>query len=113
MPIVVDRRTGKINSAPEITQEQMDHLWETVVWSWAEKNIDKLVELPVEKKTLSVAEAAEVVGVSTRYMYDLVKIKGFPTIQIGRRLLVSAKGLELWLDEQAQKGWNGRYTEGA
>lgn len=66
----------------------------------------------MEKKTLSVAEAAKVVGISDRYMYDLVKTKGFPTIQIGRRLLVSAKGLERWLDEQAQKGWNGRYTEG-
>ena len=111
MPIIVDRCTGEIMSAPDITQEQRDRLWEAVVWSWAEKNIDKLVELPVEKKTLSVAEAAEAVGVSTRYMYDLVKTKGLPTIQIGRRLLVSAKGLEQWLDEQAQKGWKGRYTE--
>ena len=58
MPIVVDRRTGKIISAPEITQEQRDHFWETVVRSWAGRNIDKLVELYVEKKTLSVAEAA-------------------------------------------------------
>ena len=59
----------------------------------------------MEKKTLSVAEAAKVVGISSRYMYDLVKTEGFPTIRIGRRLLVSAKGLEQWLDEQAQKGW--------
>ena len=65
----------------------------------------------MEKLTLSVAEAAKIVGISTRYMYDVVKIKGFPTIQIGRRLLVSAKGLERWLEEQAQKGWNGRYIE--
>ena len=68
----------------------------------------------MDKKTLSVAEAAAVVGISTRYMYDLVKTKGFPTIQIGRRLLVSAKGLEQWLDEQAQKGWDngsGRINE--
>lgn len=106
MPIIVDRHTGKIISGPEITREQRDLFWEIVVRSWAERNIDKLVELPVEKKMLSVAEAAEVVGVSTRYMYDLVKTEGFPTIRIGRRLLVSAKGLERWLDEQARKGWN-------
>lgn len=60
----------------------------------------------MEKKTLSVAEAAKAVGIITRYMYDLVKTKGFPTIQIGHRLLVSTKGLERWLDEQAQKGWD-------
>jgi len=64
----------------------------------------------MDKKTLSVAEAAAAVGISTRYMYDLVKIKGFPTIQIGRRLLVSVKGLEQWLEERAQKGWNSECT---
>jgi len=65
----------------------------------------------MEKKTLSVAEAAEVVGISERYMYNLVKTKGFPTIQIGKRLLVSRPGLERWLEEQAQKGWCGKHVE--
>ena len=46
------------------------------------------------KLTLSVPEAADVLGVSPSKMYQIVRIKGFPTIQIGRRLLVSAKGLE-------------------
>lgn len=58
-----------------------------------------------EKLTLSVPEAAQIVGVSQSKMYEIVKIKGFPTIQIGRRLLVSAKGLERWIEEQAEKGW--------
>lgn len=55
-----------------------------------------------EKLTLSVPEAAQIVGVSQSKMYE---IKGFPTIHIGRRLLVSAKGLERWIEEQAEKGW--------
>ena len=59
----------------------------------------------MEKLTLSVAEAAKVVGISDRYMYDLVKTEGFPTIQVGRRLLVSAPGLKRWLEAQAQKGY--------
>lgn len=58
-----------------------------------------------EKLTLSVPEAAQIVGVSQSKMYEIVKIKGFPTIHIGRRLLVSAKGLERWIEEQAEKGW--------
>ena len=61
----------------------------------------------MEKLTLSVAEAAEVVGISARYMYDLVRTKGFPVIKVGRRLLVSVKGLERWLEEQAQNGYTG------
>ena len=58
-----------------------------------------------EKLTLSVPEAAQIVGVSQSKMYEIVKIKGFPTIHIGRRLLVSAKGLERWIEEQAENGW--------
>ncbi len=58
-----------------------------------------------EKLTLSVPEAAQIVGVSQSKMYEIVKIKGFPTIHIGRRLLVSVKGLERWIEEQAEKGW--------
>ena len=63
------------------------------------------VELLANNRTLSVAQAARVVGISRARMYELVKIKGFPCIQIGRRLLVSTKGLERWLDEKAQAGW--------
>ena len=63
--------------------------------------------MAVEKKTYSVEEAACVVGVSARYMYDLVKTNGFPVIKVGRRLLVPIKALDLWLEEQAQKGYEG------
>lgn len=61
------------------------------------------------KKTLTVPEAAEVVGISRAKMYELVKVEGFPTIMIGNRILVSAKGLEEWLEAQARKGWQGRW----
>ena len=59
----------------------------------------------MEKLTLSVAEAAEVVGISVRSMYDLVKTQGFPTIRIRNRLLVSVPGLTRWLEAQAEKGY--------
>lgn len=58
------------------------------------------------KLTYSVPEAAKVLGVSASKMYEVVRIKGFPTIRVGNRLLVSVKGLENWIEEQAQKGWN-------
>lgn len=58
------------------------------------------------KLTYSVPEAAKVLGVSASKMYEVVRIKGFPTIRVGTRLLVSVKGLENWIEEQAQKGWN-------
>ena len=64
--------------------------------------------VPRPKLTMSVPEAAKVLGVSPPTMYQLVKSEGFPTIVIGNRLLVSVKGLERWVDEQAQKGWYAR-----
>ena len=60
------------------------------------------------KLTLSVPEAAKVIGVSRSQMYILAKSEGFPTIQVGRRVLVSVKGLERWVEEQAAKGWCGQ-----
>lgn len=62
--------------------------------------------MQIEKRTYSVEEAAQVVGISARYMYDLVKTEGFPVIRIGRRLLVPVKKLDQWLEEQAQKGYD-------
>ena len=59
----------------------------------------------MEKLTLSVAEAAEIVGISRAQMYQVVKIKGFPCIQIGKRLRVSYPGLKRWLEEKASEGW--------
>ena len=66
------------------------------------------MEITMQKKTLTVPEAAKVVGISQTKMYQLVKVEGFPTIMIGTRILVSAKGLEEWLEAQARKGWQGR-----
>ena len=59
-----------------------------------------------EKLTYSVPETARVLGISDFKAYQLVKTQGFPTIRIGKRLLVSVKGLESWVEEQAKKGWS-------
>ncbi len=58
-----------------------------------------------QKLTYSVPEAAKILGVSASKMYEVVRIAGFPTIKVGKRLLVSAKGLDRWIEQQAEKGW--------
>lgn len=65
------------------------------------------MEIPIERKklTYSVPEMAQVLGISDFKAYQLVKTQGFPTIRIGKRLLVSVSGLESWVEEQAKKGW--------
>ena len=57
------------------------------------------------KLTFSIPEAAKVIGISKTKMYELARTKGFPTILVGKRILISAKGLERWVEEQACKGY--------
>jgi len=58
-----------------------------------------------EKLTWNAYEVADILGVSVSKVYEMMRIEGFPTIKLGKRLLVSRKGLERWVEEQAQKGW--------
>lgn len=51
-----------------------------------------------ERLTLSVSEAAEELGISTKTAYDLTHLDGFPVIRIGRRTLVSRDGLRRWVE---------------
>ena len=59
-----------------------------------------------EKLTLSIPEAAKRIGISDTTMRQLARTAGFPSFRVGTRLLVSAKGLEVWVEEQARKGIN-------
>lgn len=58
----------------------------------------------MEKIALSVAEAAGLIGVSTKTMYQWAKISGFPAVKIGGRTIVYYEGLKDWIREQAGSG---------
>ena len=51
-----------------------------------------------EKLTLSVEEAGKVLGVSRQIAYKLSRRADFPTLRIGRRVLVPRKQLEEWIE---------------
>ena len=53
-----------------------------------------------EKLTLSVEEAGKVLGVSRQIAYQLSRRADFPTLRIGRRVLVPRKQLEEWIARQ-------------
>ena len=52
-----------------------------------------------EKLTLSVEEAGKLLGVSRQVAYQLSRRSDFPTLHIGRRVLVPRKQLEAWMDQ--------------
>ena len=71
-----------------------------------EKNNEQILQQIIrdQKLTLSVPEAAKRLGISDTSMRQLARTEGFPAFNIGRRILISTKGLEAWVNEQAKKG---------
>lgn len=45
MAIVIDRKTGEILAAHELTSEQKQKAWESIVKTYAERHPEKLQEL--------------------------------------------------------------------
>jgi len=54
--------------------------------------------MEVERLTLSVAEAAKILGISRNTAYELVKQKQIPYIRFGKRILIPRKRLEQILE---------------
>ena len=55
----------------------------------------------MNKLTLSVEEAAEILGISRGSAYQAVRMGEIPCIKIGKRILVPRVALEKMLDEVA------------
>ena len=53
-----------------------------------------------DKLTLSVEEMGKVLGVSRQVAFALVHRADFPSLRIGKRILVPKKQLEAWMDHQ-------------
>ena len=51
--------------------------------------------------TINADELAAVLGISRAQAYVLMHSKGFPTIHIGKRMVVHRDMLVKWMDEQA------------
>ena len=49
--------------------------------------------------TLSVREAAELIGISRPKMYELIHSHEIPSIHIGKKITISRKALMDWLSE--------------
>lgn len=56
-----------------------------------------LEQLPI---TLCAEEVAQVLGISRANAYSLMHSKGFPTLKIGKRLVVPKDKLIAWMEAQ-------------
>lgn len=57
----------------------------------------------MEKLTYTLVEAAQVLGISKSYAYELAKRNELPIVRIGSRIVLPIKRLEEWLEEQTVK----------
>ena len=61
------------------------------------KQFTSIDQLPI---TLSATQVAEVLGISRANAYTLMHSVGFPTLIIGKRMVVPKDKLLAWMDEQ-------------
>ena len=52
--------------------------------------------------SLNAQQVAEVLGIAKNSAYTLMHSEGFPTIHIGRRLVVPKEKLLQWMDDQLE-----------
>lgn len=60
--------------------------------------IEKRIEQPAV--TVSVKETANMLGVSVPKVYELIHRADFPMFKVGSRVLISAVGLQEWVNAQ-------------
>ncbi len=53
---------------------------------------------------MSVEQMADELAIGRNVAYQIIRQPGFPSFMIGRRVLISRKGLQSWIDEQCKKG---------
>lgn len=62
-------------------------------------NTPQIEQLPF---TLNAQQVADLLGIAKNSAYTLMHSEGFPTLHIGRRLVVPKEKLLQWMDEQLE-----------
>ena len=106
--------TGK--DVPLYTQDQVVQLVEIAIKSLQRRgeqnnlrmNLDNEIAQidmsPGTKQTLTVSEAAEILGVSKPMMYNLIRDGSIPAINVGKKILISKLVLSVWLKNGGHYG---------
>ncbi len=58
--------------------------------------------IPFEKRTYTVPEIQDILGIGKNSAYSLVKSGAFRIVRIGGSIRVSKKSFDKWLDEKSQ-----------
>lgn len=91
------------------TSEQVQQMLDMVVRSLSRQelnnapvNLDNVINqvTPSDAKiTLTVTEAAEMLGISLPKMYEIVRMGRIPSIRVGKEIVISRQAVLDWLKE--------------
>lgn len=91
------------------TSEQVQQMLDMVVRSLSRQglnnapvNFDNVINqvTPSDAKiTLTVTEAAEMLGISLPKMYEIVRMGRIPSIRVGKKIVISQQAVLDWLKE--------------
>ncbi|WP_029471105.1 helix-turn-helix domain-containing protein [Blautia producta] len=56
----------------------------------------------MEKLVYSIPEAAQLLGISKSYAYELVKLRRLPIIDFGKRKVIPKTSLETWIQKNTE-----------
>ena len=106
--------TGK--DVPLYTQDQVVQIVEIAIQSLHHRgdpnpprtNLDNEIAQidmsPGAKQTLTVSEAAEILGVSRPMVYGLIRDGSIPALNVGKKILISKLVLSVWLKNGGHYG---------
>ncbi|RMF86427.1 MAG: DNA-binding protein [Planctomycetota bacterium] len=59
--------------------------------------------MDAKKLVLSAREAAELLGISERHLYNLRKTQGLPWLRLGQRVVYPLDALQAWIAERTER----------
>lgn len=70
------------------------------------EQVDTKTDTIDEKLTITVEEAAKMLGIGKNMMLDVVKAEGFPAIKFNRKIIINKKQFIRWFDELSFRSIN-------
>lgn len=74
--------------------------------NYEERSTEKLTDettAEVSSPYISVDEMAKILSIARVTAYQLTKMEGFPSFQIGKRIIIPLRSLHQWAEEQARE----------
>lgn len=92
-------RLEQLNAAAKKAQEKRDAIAQEQKTLAQKLNVINQVTPSDAKITLTVTEAANMLGISLPKMYEIVRMGRIPSIRVGKRIVLARQAILDWLKE--------------